>query len=404
MAGPSTRISLRFAFLVTAVVAAGLPCWSFARTASASVLESSTESLLSQAINEIQRQHFDSALERIDSLIRIRPNFRLAHLIRGDLLLARARPLTRIGDAPQASVNRIEDFREEAIARLRAYREQPDPNLIPRYLLKLRSEQQYAVVVDTTRSRLYLYQNDRGRPRYLADYYISSGKQGAQKAREGDMKTPIGVYHVTASLPVKKLTDFYGSGAFPINYPNEWDKRLGRDGHGIWLHGTPTDTYSRPPRASDGCVVLSNSDLDLVAKHLQVGLTPVIISAEVEWVSTSEWATERDEFLAEIEAWRLDWESRNTDKFLSHYSRKFSSGNQSFEGFAKQKRTVNAGKSWVKVELSDISAFRSPGREELVEVIFNQTYRSNSSSNTMKKRQYWQREGNGWRIVFEGAA
>jgi murein L,D-transpeptidase YafK len=367
-------------------------------------LEGSIESLLSQAINEIQRQRFDSALERIDSLIRIRPNFRLAHLIRGDLLLARARPITRIGDAPQASANRIEDFREEAIARLRAYREQPDPNLIPRYLLKLRAEQQYAVVVDTTRSRLYLYQNDHGRPRYLADYYISSGKQGAQKAREGDMKTPIGVYHVTANLPAKKLPDFYGSGAFPINYPNEWDKRLGRDGHGIWLHGTPTDTFSRPPRASDGCVVLSNSDLDLVAKHLQIGLTPVIISAEVEWVSTSEWATERDEFLAEIEAWRLDWESRNTDKFLSHYSRKFSSGNQSFEGFAKQKRTVNAGKSWVKIELSDISAFRSPGREELVEVIFNQTYRSNSSSNAMKKRQYWQREGNGWRIVFEGAA
>lgn len=404
MASPSTRTSLRIAFLMAVVVAAGLPCWSFARTASASALEGSIESLLSQAINEIQRQRFDSALERIDSLIRIRPNFRLAHLIRGDLLLARARPITRIGDAPQASANRIEDFREEAIARLRAYREQPDPNLIPRYLLKLRAEQQYAVVVDTTRSRLYLYQNDHGRPRYLADYYISSGKQGSQKAREGDMKTPIGVYHVTANLPAKKLPDFYGSGAFPINYPNEWDKRLGRDGHGIWLHGTPTDTFSRPPRASDGCVVLSNSDLDLVAKHLQIGLTPVIISAEVEWVSTSEWATERDEFLAEIEAWRLDWESRNTDKFLSHYSRKFSSGNQSFEGFAKQKRTVNAGKSWVKIELSDISAFRSPGREELVEVIFNQTYRSNSSSNAMKKRQYWQREGNGWRIVFEGAA
>ena len=404
MASPSTRTSLRIAFLMAVVVAAGLPCWSFARTAPASVLEGSIESLLSQAINEIQRQRFDSALERIDSLIRIRPNFRLAHLIRGDLLLARARPLTRIGDVPQGSANRIEDFREEAIARLRAYREQPDPNLIPRYLLKLRAEQQYAVVVDTTRSRLYLYQNDHGRPKYLADYYISSGKQGAQKAREGDMKTPIGVYHVTASLPAKKLPDFYGSGAFPINYPNEWDKRLGRDGHGIWLHGTPTDTYSRPPRASDGCVVLSNSDLNLVAKHLQIGLTPVIISAEVEWVSTSEWATERDEFLNEIEAWRLDWESRNTDKLLSHYSRKFSSGTQNIEGFAKQKRTVNAGKSWVKIELSDISAFRSPGREELVEVIFNQTYRSNSSSNTMKKRQYWQREGNGWRIVFEGAA
>jgi murein L,D-transpeptidase YafK len=403
MAGPSPRHSLRIV-LIAAIIAACVPCLSVARTASAALLEGSTESLLSQAINEIQRQRFDAALERIDSLIRIRPNFRLAHLIRGDLLLARARPLNHIGDTPQASQNRIEDFREEAIARLRAYRDQPDPSLIPKYLLKLRPEQQYAVVVDTTRSRLYLYQNDSGRPKFLADYYISSGKQGAQKAREGDMKTPIGVYHVTASLPVKKLPDFYGSGAFPINYPNDWDRRMGRDGHGIWLHGTPTDTYSRPPRASDGCVVLSNSDLNLLSKYLQIGLTPVIISSDVEWVSTGEWATERDEFLAQVETWRSDWESRNTDKFLSHYSRKFSSGTQSFENFAKQKRQVNAGKAWVKVDIADISAFRSPGRDELVEVTFSQTYRSNNSSNTMKKRQYWQREADGWRIVFEGAA
>jgi murein L,D-transpeptidase YafK len=64
-------------------------------------------------------------------------------------------------------------------------------------------------------------------------------------------------------MPQDKLTDFYGSGAFPINYPNEWDRIRGRNGYGIWLHGTPRDTYSRPPRASDGCIVLSNEDLDL---------------------------------------------------------------------------------------------------------------------------------------------
>ena len=118
---------------------------------------------------------------------------------------------------------------EEAIARLRAYREQPDPTLVPRNLMKLQPEQHYAIVVDTTRSRLYLYHNEDGRPKYVADYYVSSGKLGAQKQREGDMKTPIGVYHVTSSIPVKKLPDFYGSGAFPINYPNEWDRREGRD-------------------------------------------------------------------------------------------------------------------------------------------------------------------------------
>ena len=76
-----------------------------------------------------------------------------------------------------------------------------------------------------------------------------------------------------------------GIGAFPLNYPNEWDAREGRNGHGIWLHGTPRDTYSRPPRASDGCVVLTNEDLDDLTKRLQVRLTPVIIADGVEWVS-----------------------------------------------------------------------------------------------------------------------
>ena len=131
-----------------------------------------------------------------------------------------------------------------------------------------------------------------------------------------------------ASASFKKLPDFYGSGAFPINYPNEWDKRLGRDGHGIWLHGTPTNTYSRPPRASDGCVVLTNSDLNSVAKHLQVGLTPVIISDQVQWVSTAEWNAEREDFLRAIEVWRADWESRNSDRFLSHYSPNFKAGRE----------------------------------------------------------------------------
>ena len=102
-----------------------------------------------------------------------------------------------------------------------------------------------------------LYENRNGEPHYVADYYVTIGKNGVDKFKEGDKKTPLGVYHVTDNLPRSKLADLYGSGAYPISYPNEFDKREGRGGKGIWLHGVPTDTYSRPPRASDGCIVLS---------------------------------------------------------------------------------------------------------------------------------------------------
>jgi hypothetical protein len=56
----------------------------------------------------------------------------------------------------------MEGLRAEAFARLRAYRERPPEDRVPRYLLQLRDDQKYAVVVDTRRSRLYLYHNDGG--------------------------------------------------------------------------------------------------------------------------------------------------------------------------------------------------------------------------------------------------
>ena len=278
---------------------------------------------------------------------------------------------------------------------------------MPRYLLQMQPDQRYAVVVDTKRSRLYLYENDvanGGRPRFVADYYVTQGKLGADKISEGDKKTPVGVYHVTANLPRQTLADLYGNGAFPINYPNEWDKRQGRNGSGIWLHGTPSDTFSRPPKASDGCVVLTNQDLDAVAKNLQVGLTPVIISDSIEWLSLDDWAKERSELGKAIENWRSDWESKDTDRYLKHYSRRFKSADQDFAEFAAHKRQVNGGKEWIKIKVGNLSVFRNPGKEEVVVVTFDQDYRSNNLSNVMKKRQYWLREDGKWKIIYEGSA
>ena len=365
--------------------------------------EQSTDDLLGKVFAEIENNRLDRALNHVEALLRTKPNFRLAYLIKGDLLLARGRALKAFGNAPQGSSERLDDLRAEALVRLHAYRDRPSQDRVPRYLMQLREDQRHAIVVDNKRSRLYLYQNENGRPRFVADYYISTGKGGGEKTREGDEKTPVGVYHVTASLPRNKLSDFYGSGAFPISYPNEWDKRHGRNGHGIWLHGTPSDTYSRAPRASNGCVVLANTDLDALSNKLQVGLTPVIISEQVEWLSLDDWNAERSALNAEIERWRSDWESLDTESYLTHYSNKFSADRQSFSDWGRHKRQVNSGKSWIKLNLSNFSMFRNPGKEELVVVTFDQDYRSNNLIDTMKKRQYWTKEGGKWRIIYEGA-
>lgn len=369
--------------------------------------DSGPEAQLARIYNEIEGNRLGEALQLTESLLQQHPNYRLAHLIKGDLLLARTRPIQSFGAMDGAPSDKIADLRAEAVARLKGYREKPEANFVPRYLLQMPPDQRYAVVVDTKRSRLYLYENDvanGGRPRFVADYYVTQGKLGADKISEGDKKTPVGVYHVTGNLPRHTLADLYGNGAFPINYPNEWDKRQGRGGSGIWLHGTPSDTFSRPPKASDGCVVLTNQDLDAVARNLQVGLTPVIISDSIEWLSLDDWAKERDELNKTIENWRADWESKDTERYLKHYSKRFKSADEDFAEFAAHKRQVNANKEWIKVAVNNLSVFRNPGREEVIVVTFEQDYRSNNLSNVMKKRQYWLREDDKWKIIYEGSA
>ncbi|SCY34018.1 murein L,D-transpeptidase family protein [Nitrosospira sp. Nsp13] len=364
------------------------------------------ETALVKSLQEIAESRMDSALNGIEQLLKTNPNFRLAQLIKGDLLLARARPINNMGDTGGIPQQDIADLREEARARMQHHRESVPRNATPKYLLQMQPEQKYAIIADTRRSRLYMYQNVRGEARYLADYYISSGKNGSQKLKEGDKKTPVGVYFITANLPREKLTDFYGSGAFPINYPNEWDKRHGRNGYGIWLHGTPSNTYSRPPRASDGCVVLSNQDLNAVGATLQVGITPIIISDEMEWVKPDDTVILRNKLTQKLESWRRDWESGNIEAYIRHYGRNFSSGDQGLAEWIQHKRQVNAAKSWIKVGISNVGMFLYPGRDDLVVVNFDQEYSSNNLSNKMKKRQYWMKENKegSWKIIYESAA
>jgi murein L,D-transpeptidase YafK len=357
---------------------------------------------LAKSLQAVRNNHLDIALNEVDSLLKINPNFKLAQLVRGDLLLARSKPISNFGDAPNAPRDRVQDLREEANARLQRVQQQ-QPIAVPKYLWQLSPQQRYAVVVDTDKSTLYLFENVNGEPRYVSDFYISVGKKGSDKLSEGDQKTPLGVYFVNSHLTKDKLTDFYGSGAYPLSYPNEWDKRLGRDGHGIWLHGTPSDTYSRPPRASNGCVVLANNDLNDLGGRLQIGVTPVIIASKIDWSDEAD-RTERAELQKTIEQWRSDWASRNTEAYLAHYARDFSTGSMNLPAFAEQKRLVNSGKTWIKVKMSNVSIFPYPSQPNLVVVNFEQDYDSNNLSNRMHKRQYWMKRDGRWQIVYEGAA
>lgn len=365
----------------------------------------SPDALIAKTLQDIRTNRLDDALKEVNRVLTIRPDFKLAHLIKGDLLMARARPLSGIGavaSTSASSAQSLSDLRDEARVRLLRYIDQPDSTHLPRQILQLATDQKYVLLADAARARLYLFENVDGEPRLKADFYMTIGKNGTDKRVEGDKRTPMGVYQITQQLPSKGLADLYGAGAFPLDYPNEWDRVQGRGGYGIWLHGVPSDTYSRPPRSSDGCVVVTNPDLKELSRWVRPGSTPVVIADRTDWVERETWEQARNDLLARLQTWRAAWQMREADRFLNHYERDFLQG--AGRAWAESKRRNITDKSWIKVELDDVSLFLYPAAEDgytMAYAEFTQRYSSDRLSSVSRKRLYWRLEEGQWRIVME---
>ncbi|MGJ8619129.1 MAG: L,D-transpeptidase family protein [Methylophilaceae bacterium] len=377
------------------------------------------EKLLVESLMQIARGETKQAMDTVDELIRTTPNFKLAHLIRGDLLSAQGQTINPFGNTSAISAaetsQEIEGLREEARTRLNYYFSTDNHRQVPNITVQMTEKQKHLILIDTVKSRLFVYKKSNAGLAHVADYYVTIGKNGADKNVEGDKRTPVGLYFASKKLTTP-LSDFYGEGAYPLNYPNALDKHYKKTGHGIWLHGTPKDTYSRPPRASDGCVVLSNPDLIKLSSILNLGNTPVIISDNVEWVSLIKATPQTVELSAlnkALEQWQQDWVSQNTDKYLSHYSNQFFYSDGALPEWAAHKRRVQAGKPKVAIKLSDVSMFSYPNlrktqhlapNTKIIVVDFDQYYESPTLKNKMRKRQYWANENNQWKIIYEGAS
>ncbi|MBF0134899.1 MAG: L,D-transpeptidase family protein [Magnetococcales bacterium] len=360
---------------------------------------SATERSLIKGLEAVLRHDLDGALREIGELTRQRPDFRLAHLIQGDLLMAKAGDLRGFGHA-QESDPEVMHLLDEARVRIHNYLDSPPKDAIPQNLIYLAHAQGNAIVVDITRSRLYLFRRVSGRPELIANYYISSGKNGSGKILKGDKKTPVGLYFITDYLPGYKLPPMYGLGAMPINYPNEWDRLLKKTGDGIWLHGTPPLTYSRPPMASDGCVALTNIDFETIGEVVGIG-TPVIISNAVEWLDPVEWRGQLDWFLSRIQEWHKDWISGKVERVLRHYSPDFQNNRFDHAGWTKYLRRQFQEGTTEETNFSDISILGYPTEQRMIVVTFTQEVRGKELFKQPLRRQYWRLEKDLWKIVYE---
>ncbi|MBL0394870.1 L,D-transpeptidase family protein [Ramlibacter monticola] len=345
-----------------------------------------------------------AALAKAETLVRDHPNFSLAQLVYGDLLMAQQRPVKAFGDVPdseaRAAGQALAELREESQLRMRALRERPPAGAIPAQFLQLSAQNKHAIAIDASRSRLYLFQNEPTGPRLVADYYVSVGKLGMEKDTEGDLRTPLGVYYITSSLDPKSLKDFYGAGALPINYPNPYDARRGKTGRGIWLHGTPPEQFARAPKATDGCVVLANPDLERIIRTVEVRTTPVVIASSLRWVAPASAQADARHFQQVLQSWRDAKASGDINRVLSFYTPDFAINGKTLEESQPLLKVELGRLRGKRVELKEVSVLRWTDSADTMVVTFGEVPLGTRTGVT--KRQYWMRQGPQWKIFFEG--
>ncbi|AYQ30105.1 MULTISPECIES: L,D-transpeptidase family protein [unclassified Polaromonas] len=345
------------------------------------------------------------ALQKAEGLVKDHPNFQLAQLVYGDLLSGFARPVRTMGDIPPDTASRaaaplLAELRQESQLRLRALRERPAPGTVPSQFLALSPRNKHAIAIDASRSRLYLFENTATGLKLVADYYISVGKSGIEKSVEGDLRTPVGVYFITSNLNPKSLRDFYGSGALPINYPNQLDVKRGKTGGGIWLHGTPPAQFSRAPLSTDGCVVLANPDLERIIRTVEVRSTPVVIAHSLKWVAPQSLSADSKSFENVLQSWHSAKTSGDMAKLTAWYAPDFTSYGKTLAEWTPALQTELKQLGGRDIQLKDVSYLRWTDSTDTMVVTFGELVKGAKTGRT--KRQYWVRQGSQWKIFFEG--
>jgi hypothetical protein len=194
---------------------------------------------------------------------------------------------------------------------------------LPAYVLQLPNSVEDILIVESDSSTLYRYGRGQNTLEARDTHYVSIGENGVGKQRPWDRRTPLGIYFISEQLDTSLLHEKYGPTAFPLDYPNVWDRSMRRSGDGIWIHGVGPESGKRAPLDTDGCIALSNDELLTLADRLIPLVTPVVISRKIDWQEPQQIAALRDELNAALDTWAGSFRSGDLHGYLSLYAEKF---------------------------------------------------------------------------------
>ncbi len=269
---------------------------------------------------------------------------------------------------------------------------------IPAPLVRLKGNQDYALLVDKSTQMLRLYREQKERIVLLQSFACSTGENHGEKHRPGDKKTPEGIYRFTGIRTGRDLPPRYGKLAFPLDYPNLFDRKKGRDGNGIWLHATNEPLRAYLPNKTLGCIVISNKDIQTLARIIRPNDTPIIIYDKIPLARIDEQTKLRKRILNFVSAWKKSWEDRDLDRFIGFYASGFTHKGRGIKAWRTYKRKIFKRSGKISIRLTPYRILRY---KEYLTVSFLQKYRSERHADKGIKRLFLIQEKNQWRIAGE---
>ena len=237
---------------------------------------------LRKAAEALVAGRLDSSSGLAGDALKSEPKSRLAHWLQAQSMIALAGKPVQLNGADR-------DLLDEARVRLEVTPE----GMVPKNLVVMpRSADRNIPILlaDASRSRLYVFVSKQGRPVLKEEFYTTIGLWGADKFREGDQKTPLGVYRIQFEIRDPRKDGFLGKYAMTLDYPNAFDNHSGRTGSGIWIHGVPDSLHVRAPQASDGCLAIANRDLNRLRKLVRYNESQIVVVPRIEWVTPEVWS------------------------------------------------------------------------------------------------------------------
>ena len=274
--------------------------------------------------------------------------------------------------------------------------------LLPAYLLQVPDSVSDILIADAASATMHRFVHSGDDIVEKDQRYMSIGLNGAGKERAWDRKTPLGVYFITESLDTRNLDDKYGVAAFPLDYPNAWDRQMHRTGSGIWLHGVDHNNPDRPPLDTDGCLALPNDEILLLAEVLEPQVTPVIVAREVVWATAEELESTRQEFRLALEIWKDSLASGDLKTYLALYAEDFRYREMDKNEWSSYRLGVFEARRLDGVTIDDVLLLADPEEPNLYLSRFTQVLLTDAGPVATTKRLYWRRqEGSHWEIVAE---